>query len=1037
MPDSAPAPKDRARGEKGTPAPSADLGKGPFVPLDAMRFGVEDDVDAAALTEELLGELDRFNKATEEDPFSNPVLLLSLDLSRRIAQGRLSYSALEQLVQYLTVDGFVERARRLGAYIGETDPGANEKRLEACFRRLAEPRTPEEVGERADHARFEVFRQRLEGEVFGIVITAHPTFSLTGDLMHALSTLAADRDDDGAALGGKGRRALIDLARQTEHRPDSALDLEAEHAMSLQAIGNILDGLRRAYAIALDVARDLYPDRWTELRPRLMTVASWVGYDLDGRSDIGWTETLSKRMKVQRAQLHHYAETVRGLKAAVPSGARDLADVLDLMESRLALAENQIEDEIEVFAAAQPHEPGAQDAVSRISKRMYEGMALRLTDAGALVDMVERAVERASELKPAKGRKAADRDALVRRLLVLRAELANLGLGMAHTHLRVNATQVHNAIRDKIGLVSQPNDPRYRQSYIDRINGLLDEVEPVRINFGSVLSERTSFKQMFMVVAQMLKYTGRTAPIRFLIAECESAVTLLTALYVARLFGVDDRVDLSPLFETEKALEAGSRVIDQLLKNRHYRAYIEKRGRICVQTGYSDAGRFIGQTPANASIERLRLRLIRVMAKHGLEHVQLLIFDTHGESIGRGAHPASLAERLTNIDTPYSRAAMREQAVSFKQEMSFQGGDGYLPFVNRTMAFATVTRLLEHATRPEETVEEDPFYEQDAYIREFFTTVKEFQVSLMEDANYGVLLGGFGVNLLYPSGSRALKRQHEEPIDVEHASARQLRAIPHNAILQQLGLLANSIGGVGAAIAKDPERFRALYQRSPRLRQLMGIAEYGLAVSDPHAMKGYIDVVDPGMWITRASVTDSEAAREDMLRLAAFHEESRLSEHQFRVYRKLHRDVVILRRELAAVGAGAAATEGAGTLISPRCRDSLDLLHAVRLAIIQELFLLAMRTPEFSGRHGVTPERLMTRLLHLEVDSACAVLEEIFPLTEQTLDVSAFGEPADLLPDQAASYRFENENLFRPMEGLYDLVRRISTAVAHRIGFFG
>jgi len=1031
MPDSAPAADDAAR-------PAEVLGTGPFVPRDAARFGTRDTIDAAALTEELLAELDRLNRANEDDPFSNPVLLLSLDLSRRIAQGRLSYSALEQIVQYLTVDGFVERARRLGAYVGETDPAANERALEASFRMLAEPRDPGELGEQGDRVRFEVFRQRLEGEVFGIVITAHPTFSLTGDLMHALSTLAAGHDDDGTPLAPKDRSALIALAAAAEHRPERTLDLDAEHVMSLQAIGNILDGLRRAYGIALDVARDLYPERWTELTPRLVTVASWVGYDLDGRSDIGWTETLSKRMRVQRAQLAHYTDAVRALRRSVTADARDLADILDLMESRLALAQNQIEDEIEVFAAVAPHEAAFHDSVARIARRMHEGMSLRLTDAGALIDMVERAVGRALELGPGRGRKAAERTALIRSLLVLRAELANLGLGIAHTHLRVNATQVHNAIRDKIGLVSQPNDPRYRQSYIDRINGLLDEVQPVRINFGSVLSERTSFKQMFMVVAQMLKYTGRTAPIRFLIAECESAVTLLTALYVARLFGVEDRVDLSPLFETEKALEAGSRVIDQLLSNRHYRAYIEKRGRVCVQTGYSDAGRFIGQTPANASIERLRLRLIRVMVKHGLGHVQLLIFDTHGESIGRGAHPQSLAERLSNIDTPYSRAAMAEQAVAFKQEMSFQGGDGYLPFVNSTMAFATVTRLLEHACRPAEPTEEtDPFYEQDAYIREFFTTVKEFQVSLMEDPNYGVLLGGFGVNLLFPSGSRALKRQHDEPIDIEHASARQLRAIPHNAILQQLGLLANSIGGVGAAVAKDPERFRELYHRSPRLRQLMGIVEYGLAVSDPHAMKGYIDVVDPGMWIARASVADSDAAREDMLRLAAFHEETRLCEHQSRVYRKLHRDVVVLRRELAAVGAGDGPAEGCGALVSARCRDSLDLLHAVRLAIIQELFLLAMRTPEFSGRHGVTPQRLIARLLHLEVDSVCAVLEEIFPLTEQTIDPAAFGEPADTLSDQAASYRFENENLFRPMEGLYDLVRRISTAVAHRIGFFG
>src|SRR3546814_223858 len=173
-----------------------------------------------------------------------------------------------------------------------------------------------------------------------------------------------------------------------------------------------------------------------------------------------------------------------------------------------------------------------------------------------------------------------------------------------------------------VGLVTDPNDPRYRVSYLEKMDALLDRVEPVTVNFGSVIGERTSVKRLFMVIAQMLKYSDATTPVRFLIAECESAFTPLTALYYARMFGVDHKVDISPLFETEKALEAGSRVVEQLLENRHYRAYVQRRGRICIQTGYSDAGRYLGPAPAAASIERLRLRLLRVMAGPGLQDVQ-------------------------------------------------------------------------------------------------------------------------------------------------------------------------------------------------------------------------------------------------------------------------------------------------------------------------------------------------------------------------------------------------------------------------------
>ena len=79
----------------------------------------------------------------------------------------------------------------------------------------------------------------------------------------------------------------------------------------------------------------------------------------------------------------------------------------------------------------------------------------------------------------------------------------------------------------------------------------------------------------------------------------------------------------------------------------NYRKYVRKRGRIAIQTGFSDAGRFVGQIPAALAIERLHGRLARIMAKHDLEDVSALIFNTHGESMGRGAHPNSIEDRLT------------------------------------------------------------------------------------------------------------------------------------------------------------------------------------------------------------------------------------------------------------------------------------------------------------------------------------------------------------------------------------------------------
>ena len=78
---------------------------------------------------------------------------------------------------------------------------------------------------------------------------------------------------------------------------------------------------------------------------------------------------------------------------------------------------------------------------------MHESRHLRLIDSGQLLELIERALELTA--------RPADR----RKLLILRAELANHGLGMAHTHVRLNAMQIHNAIRKPIDMETEPDDP--------------------------------------------------------------------------------------------------------------------------------------------------------------------------------------------------------------------------------------------------------------------------------------------------------------------------------------------------------------------------------------------------------------------------------------------------------------------------------------------------------------------------------------------------------------------------------------------------
>jgi phosphoenolpyruvate carboxylase len=972
-----------------------------------------------ALLAELKTTLGGLRRRTDADPLSNPIQLLALAIREKIDAGALSPAATEQLIQRWSVEAFERRAERLRRYLGETGRDANLRRLRALIHDLTRD------GERAQTLPFEEFRRRVERPRFGVVFTAHPTFALAHALQQALVELALGVTAEGRALDAGGREVLLSHLAQNEHRPDRPLDLDEEHRQSLSAITNLHAALGQMCGLALDVAREVYPERWTELNPNLVTIASWVGYDLDGRSDIPWTASLGKRLRLQAIQLEHFRDQAGRLRETAERGSA-LGDILDLLEARLMLALKQAHEDVAVFGAKAARDPASfRRELAGAARAMYAGRNARMVHPANLIELIERALRLSA-------------DQCVRReLCILRARIMAFGLGLAHTHVRLNARQLHNAIRKTVGMDHPPDDPSHRITYLNAISALIDGVAPVQINFGSLAAEKATAKRLFMTLAQTLKYVDASQPIRFLIAECETGFTLLTALYFAKLFGVEDKVEISPLFETRVGLERGAAVIAEALAERSFRDYVRRQGRLHIQTGFSDAGRYLGQIAAAHAIERLRIAIGRVLAEQGLREIELVIFDTHGESMGRGGHPESLADRLAYVDTPAARAAFARLGLRCMQEVSFQGGDGYLPFITPECALTTLCRIVEHTLAPA-AEGDDPFYAETDYAEEFFATIERFNRRIMDDPSYGALLGAYGTNLLYTTGSRPARRQHDSwsgQINLEHPS--QLRAIPHNAILQQLGFLANVIGGVGQAVTKDPERFQRLYETSPRFRRLMTMVEHAFKYSDLAVLEAYIDLFDPGFWLMHAARRSDEPRAEELLYLAGVMERAALHERLKRIWRAFLRDYLALaaalrehRRRTRDAGAEPIAVDAAS-------RDSLHQLNALRIALIQELYLLASHVPEFSDRHELTRDGLMARLVQLDIDASLAKLGEIFPMTETDEEGLDFGEPTTYESAEGQSYRQEHLLIFQPMARLYELIRRISSAVIYNVGALG
>jgi phosphoenolpyruvate carboxylase len=931
---------------------------------------IDQDVPAvAALAADLLELTDRACERASEDPFGNPMLAVALAITRRVDNGHITLDGIEELIRHLRDAAFADRAARLADYVGGVDMAANG----AALARLAEGLVrPDPDDSPVPLARF---RAAVERTRFAAVFTAHPTFANPPEVLASLAEAAS------------GRRP----ASHVSHRP-SPPTLEDEFQQACAAISRGRDALDKLNAALLTAAQNCWRERGTGIIPRAVILSSWVGYDTDGRNDIHWWDTLRLRLRMKRLQLERLVEKLADLPG------------VDALRDRLTVAVSAVAEQIACCpSAADPH------AASRFAKVLIGQRDAALLTPEPLLSLFANAIEAADE-------------GTCLALCVARAGLVSHGLSLAHTHVRLNGTQLHNAIRQRLGFDDQPEDPASRRVLLSQMNAALDTVKSIPVDFGGLLIEQASAVRLMMTVAQIAKHIDAATPVRFLIAETESGYTLLAALWLARLFGIEKHIEISPLFETAEALERGVRVVEEAVRSPHWRAYLQGIGRLSLQFGYSDSGRYVGQLAASYLIERLRLKISEMLARYGVTGVEIVLFDTHGESIGRGAHPGSLADRLKYLSPTASRQALASAGLAVREESAFQGGDGYLFFGTPELALATVTRLAEHAFPPPTPPSADPVYADPDFAADFFPTIGGVMQALVEDPGYAALLGAFGPALLDKTGSRPAARQSDGmggPATITHP--RELRAIPNNAILQQLGWCANTLHGLGAAVERHPEAFSDLLVSSPRFRRAIDLAEHALRHSDIDVLRAVVATFDPTTWLDRAGhARFPPNRRAALVSVARGVERLGLAAPLQAMFRRLQADHLALR--------------GVWTN-APRMARREMLLHALRIALINRIWLLETEIPDFSARYGISREALTLRIYRLDIAASLSLLGQIFPLQPDEAADLDYAEPPS--PRTEAAYTHEHEEIFVPLQRIFNMVREVGTAITHELGAFG
>ena len=306
-------------------------------------------------------------KRIEVDPRTNSVFAYAQDLFRALETDQLTLADLQQTSEAVYGDLILARAERF------------RKQHDAASDVTARLQTLAEKG-------WDAFKTLVETPLGGVVFTAHPTFALSPTIRksfakHVSENSAASAQALRAAVSEDGRAWSKSISLLGEHDEAQDTILHAQSALS-------------AYACSvLDVAKQAFPDKWRTLQLNLPTLASWVGYDLDGRTDIHWSQSFALRLQEKAVQLSRY---VTDIETLADRAGGDTKARLSVLSEQLAAAASLTEAEAEIFA----EDLTVPDNLVRAANQLTAEQSDRLVSAAPVIETLRSLAATAPVIPP-------------------------------------------------------------------------------------------------------------------------------------------------------------------------------------------------------------------------------------------------------------------------------------------------------------------------------------------------------------------------------------------------------------------------------------------------------------------------------------------------------------------------------------------------------------------------------------------------------------------------------------------------------------
>jgi phosphoenolpyruvate carboxylase len=579
----------------------------------------------------------------------NEVANLSLDQSRAVASAFALYFDLVNLAEE------AERVLMLRAQRGQPHLPLNQDTIPATIAALKQQGvTRQQMSELLANLSIE------------LVLTAHPTEAKRRTILSKIQRIADILDDLNVieqypvelAQAKQNLYAEITSFWLTDRARTTRLEATDEVRTGMFFIEsyfwNVLPKLYDELEQALD---EHYPG--LVVQHSWLRLASWIGGDRDGNPYVNAAVT------AETLRLH------RGL--AVEQHRKNIQEV----SRKLSLSANRVQPPAELlewFSNRRPFPAHVAYLEKRYSDEPFRLVLSLLADDLAQASQEDMTTHLLSDephaarvkneqfVHPLQLISEAVPPAIARdHLAILRKQFKIFGLWAARLDIREDSKVLRSALGEILrGLHLEMDfekiDPSDRS---ELIGNLLRQPVPALAKHPGITEKTAETLALFQLIARAKRMYGYELLGPFIVSMTQDAADILTVLLLARWMGTADCVQIVPLFETIKDLQAAPVILETLFTSPEYREHL----RVCcdeqmVMIGYSDSNKDGGYLAANWALYEAQEKIAEVCRK---ADIQLTLFHGRGGTVARGGGPASRAIRAQPPGTINSRFRLTEQ----------------------------------------------------------------------------------------------------------------------------------------------------------------------------------------------------------------------------------------------------------------------------------------------------------------------------------------------------------------------------------------